>query len=304
MDGGERVFVRGRVIGDDDIERILCAGPRHEQVNGANRVVVVTPSRIDEARLFLVLVALVEEHLRSKGDLVLEDDFVLGPMPGVAARELQQAHEDHARSVLGFPSFEAYARWQRLIESLRRRRAPDVEDLRSRAALEALVGSVGVECEVMLFPTETEAGVVEAERAAKAAIEALEHGDDWYGLPGVQLVSMRRPSGGGGYFRERTLYGLRSALGESEYSLFLRNDSVADRVFFDIAPGRLGGPFRGPKGLYIVRVFERSEPTLAWDPSDRRQREFAELQLLRTELRSLAHALLQGGLADGTVRGL
>ena len=54
---------------------------------------------------------------------------------------------------------------------------------------------------------------------------------------------------------------MKRAIGESEYEHFLANGALVDAIFFDMEPGTVAGPYRGPKGFYIVYLKGRTRPT-------------------------------------------
>ncbi|MEL6428541.1 MAG: hypothetical protein AAFP22_12095 [Planctomycetota bacterium] len=54
---------------------------------------------------------------------------------------------------------------------------------------------------------------------------------------------------------------MKRAIGESEYEHFLANDAVVDKMFQDLEPGQVGGPYRGPHGYYIVYLKRRIPAT-------------------------------------------
>ncbi len=66
-----------------------------------------------------------------------------------------------------------------------------------------------------------------------------------------------------GAFRDQamTRNDMKRAIGESEYEHYLSDFAVVDTMFFDMEPGTVAGPFRGPQGYYIIYLKARSAPT-------------------------------------------
>jgi len=85
---------------------------------------------------------------------------------------------------------------------------------------------------------------------------------------------------------------MKRAIGESEFTHFLDNDSVVDKVFFDLQPGEIGGPFKGPKGYYIVYVESRTAPTNPLRVSNERHLQMIQEDFIRKAFQRFAHESL------------
>ncbi len=93
---------------------------------------------------------------------------------------------------------------------------------------------------------------------------------------------------------------MKRAIGESEFTHFLDNDSVVDKVFFDLQPGEIGGPYKGPKGYYIVYVESRTAPTNPLRVSEPRHLQMIQEDFIRKAFQRYAHE----SLAQAEVSGL
>lgn len=85
---------------------------------------------------------------------------------------------------------------------------------------------------------------------------------------------------------------MKRAIGESEFSHFLGNDSVVDKVFFELEPGMIGGPYKGPKGYYILYVESRSAPTNPLRMSNERHLQMLQEDYVRKAFQRYAHESL------------
>lgn len=90
-----------------------------------------------------------------------------------------------------------------------------------------------------------------------------ENSDYWD--PPLPAVGKTPPSFGlknYGAFQDKpmTRNDMKSALGESEYEHFLSNSAIVDTMFFEMEPGNVAGPFRGPKGYYIIYLKSATPP--------------------------------------------
>lgn len=93
---------------------------------------------------------------------------------------------------------------------------------------------------------------------------------------------------------------MKRAIGESEFTHFLDNDSVVDKVFFDLEPGTVGGPYKGPKGYYILYVESRTAPTNPLRVSNERHLQMLQEDYIRKAFQRYAHE----SLAASETRGL
>lgn len=93
----------------------------------------------------------------------------------------------------------------------------------------------------------------------------------------------------------------RRAIGESSFSFFLTNDSITDRVFFELEPGEVGGPWKGPYGYSIVYLRRRLAPSNPIDPVNN-ERHYGMLveDYVRERFTEFAHE----ALAEAEVKGL
>ncbi len=89
-------------------------------------------------------------------------------------------------------------------------------------------------------------------------------------------------------------------LGESVYTEYLHDQSVTDKIFFELEPGTVGGPYRGVEGYYIIYLMGRQAPASPLDPHDDRNVQLLKDDYARARLQVFAHA----ALAEAEVSGL
>lgn len=92
----------------------------------------------------------------------------------------------------------------------------------------------------------------------------------------------------------------KRAIGESSYFYYLANDSVTDKVFFDLAPGSVGGPYKGPWGYYLIYLEKRVPPTNRIDLGNDQQFNMVAEDYAREAFQEFAHQCL----AEAEVSGL
>lgn len=92
---------------------------------------------------------------------------------------------------------------------------------------------------------------------------------------------------------------MKRAIGESEFTHFMFNDAIVDKVFFDLDPGTIGGPFKGPKGYYILFVESRTAPTNPLRMSEERHRKMLQEDYIRKAFQRYAHASLREAQVSG-----
>ena len=93
---------------------------------------------------------------------------------------------------------------------------------------------------------------------------------------------------------------MKRAIGESEYEHFLANGALVDTIFFDMEPGTVAGPYRGPKGYYIVYLKGRTRPTNPLNMRTDRHQQMIQEDWVRKAFQSYAHA----ALAEAETQGL
>jgi len=93
---------------------------------------------------------------------------------------------------------------------------------------------------------------------------------------------------------------MKRAIGESEYEHFLSDGAIVDTIFFEMEPGTVGGPYRGPKGYYLVYLKSRSNPTNPLNTRTERHVQMIQEDWVRKSFQAYAHA----ALAEATLSGL
>ncbi|MCA8980225.1 MAG: peptidyl-prolyl cis-trans isomerase [Planctomycetes bacterium] len=103
-----------------------------------------------------------------------------------------------------------------------------------------------------------------------------------------------------GRFGERTRNDMQGLMGESYFTQFLTNKSACDEVFFDLEPGVVSGPIKGPKGYFLAKVKKRLPPRSPLNIRDERYVKFIRDDYLRYSLIGYADEALK----MATVKGL
>ncbi|MDG1491023.1 MAG: hypothetical protein P8R43_03970, partial [Planctomycetota bacterium] len=93
---------------------------------------------------------------------------------------------------------------------------------------------------------------------------------------------------------------MKRAIGESEYEHFLANGALVDTIFFDMEPGTVAGPYRGPKGFYLIYLKGRTRPTNPLNLRTERHRQMIQEDWVRKAFQAYAHE----ALATAETRGL
>jgi len=92
-----------------------------------------------------------------------------------------------------------------------------------------------------------------------------------------------------GRFGLKTRNDLERDIGESPYTHFLDGGSITDAIFFDMEPGEVSGPYKGPHGYYIVYLKSRTAPTNPLNVRDAKHLELLQQDFLRRKLVEFAH---------------
>ncbi len=254
-----------------------------------------------------------EEHLRlvESYKRMVEDKLVIGD-DGSMGTELQ-GHMRIANGIMGlakshadillvsafdFPNFEwKEGGWQKAYD-----RSNDL-----RAQVDSYVDTVAAD------------NVARAAASAKGEnynpdVDVLPFGRWWadflrsnseYWDPPLPVVGKAPPAIGlknFGAFQDApmTRNDMKRAIGESEYEHFLANDAIVDNIFFEMEPGTVAGPFRGPKGYYIVYLKSRSAPSNPLNiRSDERHRSMLQEDWIRKSFQAYAHTALDEATLSG-----
>ena len=92
---------------------------------------------------------------------------------------------------------------------------------------------------------------------------------------------------------------MKRAIGESEYEHFLANDAVVDKMFQDLEPGQVGGPYRGPHGYYIVYLKRRIPATQPLNVRRDQHYKMLTEDWLRVNFRGYMHGALDAAQISG-----
>ncbi len=102
-----------------------------------------------------------------------------------------------------------------------------------------------------------------------------------------------------GRFGAQTRNDLERYVGETAYTLFLTDDAVTDKIFFDMQVGTIAGPFIGPQGYYIVYLKNRATPTNPLMRSEPRHMDLLRDDYIRREFTHFAHQCLNKSETSG-----
>jgi len=92
---------------------------------------------------------------------------------------------------------------------------------------------------------------------------------------------------------------MKRAIGESEYEHFLANGAIVDAVFFDMEPGSVAGPYRGPKGFYLIYLKGRTRPTNPLNMRTERHQQMIQEDWVRKAFQAYAHEALAAAETSG-----
>lgn len=92
---------------------------------------------------------------------------------------------------------------------------------------------------------------------------------------------------------------MKRAIGESEYEHFLANGALVDAIFFDMEPGTVAGPYRGPKGFYLVYLKGRTRPTNPLNLRTERHQQMIQEDWVRKAFQAYAHEALASSETSG-----
>lgn len=81
---------------------------------------------------------------------------------------------------------------------------------------------------------------------------------------------------------------------ESDYSVFLNGNAIADEIFFNMEVGKVAGPWRGPRGWYVARLNKRFPGSRTLSPADSNQRTLLEQEFLASRLNEYVQGLYDG----------
>lgn len=121
--------------------------------------------------------------------------------------------------------------------------------------------------------------------------------------PPMPATGKMPPAGGlrdKGRFTNKTRNDLDKSIGENHYLHFVTASSIADVIFFEMDPGTVAGPFKGPDGYYIPYLKRRRPPSNPLDLGNERHKGVLQEQYARRTFIDFAHQ----ALAEAEVSGL
>ena len=221
-----------------------------------------------------------------------------------------------------FPTLGNYKTYYRLQESFRDHQGHLMTDEALKAQGDRktsyLVSQATLDADVILLSAYDfqnkrwkKDGWAEAERKAVEVARKLAEGGDWnqlldqysefwdqpvptasQGSPDVKLKNKGR-------FRGLTRNDLLRMLEESDFSIFLKGDSITDLMFFEQAVGTIENPRRGPYGWYIPRLIRKTPPTMSLSPTDTDHREFLSQDWISDNLNAFVHEAVSKATVTG-----
>jgi hypothetical protein len=254
-----------------------------------------------------------EEHLRlvESYKAMVEDKLVIND-DGTMSPELQ-AHMPIANGIMGlakshadillvsafdFPNFKwkdngwdmAYERALKLRAEVDEQLALQAVDAQKRAEASAKGENYAPEVELLPFD--------------RWWSDFLRGNSDYWDPP-LPVVGKAPPAIGlknFGAFQDTSMTrnDMKRAIGESEYEHYLLNSAIVDRIFFEMEPGTVAGPFPGPKGYYLVYLKSRSAPTNPLNVrSDERHRSMLQEDWMRKSFQAFSHQALDEATVTG-----
>ena len=248
------------------------------------------------------------------------------PQPGRSYYLTLGDYDMLALQVLGFPSLEAYATHERLTRSMARalwkETADDTVLKETLPHTNQITGAARMTCEVILisaydFPNVKwkENGWEWAEQRAAEIKQSLDEGANWketlehfseFWDPPIPDTGHVPQFGRNfkGVFTNQTRNQLLSAIGESEYSILLWGNSLADDIFFEQERGSVAGPFKGPHGFYISKHVAKTPPSSPLNLREPVHRDIAADYYVRYKLNEVAQSELEKAMEEHRIQGL
>jgi hypothetical protein len=287
----------------------------------------VTEFELSKARRMLATLLLLEQDLSAQGKLLSQEEFEKVWTPeGRTYREAMELHQSMAIGSLGMPSMGCYARYTRLLESLRRAYPEEAakvpEDREFVSGVNQVTGAAKCDSEAILcsaWDGDTvrwkENGWQTARARAFELMEELQGGANWKSVrelnsefwdPPMPEIGQKPQFGFRfkGAFGPQTRNQLVGLMEESEAYNLLYGGTVADRMFFRQKVGTIEGPFMGPRGYYICRVNGRTPPNAPLDMGNPAHRELVTVYFLRNKLNLRAHELMAAAATEGAISGI
>jgi hypothetical protein len=279
------------------------------------------------ARRFLALCKVLEVDFAAKGVLLSQEDFEKAwTDPGMTYRQKLEQHQLVAGQVIGMQSMQAYAMYQRLLESLRRELADKLEDealLREWSPItNEVTGAAKRDVEMILcsawdgdMAAWKENGWETARTKVFGLKAELDKGADWTALRELhsEFWDPPMPDVGQkpmfalrfkGAFGMQTRNQLMSMVEESEGHELVFGRTISDTVFYEQDVGTIAGPFMGAKGYYLTRLTGRTPSARPLDLTIPLHKLLVQNFYLRVQLHKRAQELLRKGVEEGTVKGV
>ncbi|MEX1025709.1 MAG: peptidyl-prolyl cis-trans isomerase [Planctomycetota bacterium] len=295
----------------------------------------VTPQAVEDSRSWLVNTTLARQALESVEVPAGEGESTSA---WLTDEEFAAAYEAHsgpykaspfsvemiAVQFKKFPSVNDYRLYFRITESFKRMIQDEMTDeallAHGKSRTNQIVAQAKVDVDVLLcsaydFKNKTwkENGWEAARREAIQVAEALTKGDktfdelleehsDYYDPPIAESQREQLQPGqlnDKGRFRGVSRNDLLQKTFESDFSIFLNGNSIADEIFFEMEVGKIGGPWRGQNGWYIARLNKRIPAARTLNPSDPSERSLLEQEFIASRLNDYVQTLYDGAKIQG-----
>lgn len=270
----------------------------------------VSAQDVEQTRNWLVATTIARQALEKQKVWMSEEEF----------KAAYGAHSDPykdspfsvemvATQFKKFPSVNDYRMYFRIAESFKKTILPSMTDAvlteHGRQRTNDIVGLARVDVDVILcsaydFKTKTwnENGWAMAEREALEVATALRDGtktfdqcldeySDFYDPPIAESQRAQVQANqlfNKGRFKGLSRNELLTKTYESEYSIFLNGNAIADEIFFNQEVGQLKGPWKGPYGWYIARLNKRTPGGRTLTPAEENQRVLLEQEYVAQRL--------------------
>lgn len=301
----QRLAQEGKLLPDEDLERAVteALGGFKDNLFGGIGMIAVGDHRFPSMEAYGDYLELHECHKAA-----LEAD--LATPEGGGLPELLQGHLDRANKIMGLAKVDAEVL---LVGAFDEAHMTWREDGWKKALEKAkrLLGDIAKNAAAYDAEKQRKVDAAMAGEEYTPKDEVLSSDDYWFRMldDHCEFWDAPPPENGKmsavtykqkGRFGERTRNDMQGLMAESYYTHFLTNKSACDEIFFDLEPGVVAGPIKGPKGYFLAKVKKRLPPRSPLNIRDERYVKFIRDDYLRYSLIGYADEALKAA----TVKGL
>ena len=247
---------------------------------------------IERAMTELVVREALKQELQAKNAYLSDDDF--RAEFDIYRQEFDKTPfttEVVATAFKGYPSLEAFRQRWRLMRSFERMIEQEITDESLAAHAQDYQsffadGQLNVEI-IQFLAREVKTGAWQpegfqnAKKRAQAAFDRLAAGDPFGEIHG-ELGEYYVTDDQRGRYPATSLNGLRQWLRENEFTDLLQGYSIGSHLFYEVEPGTITSPLRGPDGYYVCRVNARTPSRRPVELADPRTRDLVRQDYVNT----------------------